>query len=228
MSARKIPDSFRRLREKVTGLLRQDMDPALIAERLGCPESYVRQVRSSGNRASRPRNGGLWSDEQTTLLERLWKEGLTASQIGDRIGVSRCAVLGKVHRLGLRGRVFPSRDGDRQVFRKEPKPRKPSLPSTTGFKRAVPPSEPYVEIPTNEIPTRTILTVESGECRFPIGDPRMPGFGLCGHEAIPGGPYCLGHARRAYLLPEVAEKSIEVATKFGGAKTGVLLEKEDA
>src|SRR5690606_41503996 len=91
-----------------------------------------------------------------------------------------------------------------------------------------PPPQPYIEVTTNEIPTRTILTVEPGECRFPIGDPRTPGFGLCGHEAIPGGSYCLGHARRAYVLPEVAEKSIEVATKFGGAKTGVVLEKEDA
>ncbi len=47
-----------------------------------------------------------WSDERVDLLRRLWQDGLSASQIATHLGgVSRNAVIGKVHRLGLSGRV---------------------------------------------------------------------------------------------------------------------------
>ncbi len=46
-----------------------------------------------------------WTDERVELLKRLWGEGLSASQIAAEIGgVTRNAVIGKVHRLGLSGR----------------------------------------------------------------------------------------------------------------------------
>ena len=46
-----------------------------------------------------------WSEERVELLTKLWAEGLSASQIAARLGgVSRNAVIGKVHRLGLAGR----------------------------------------------------------------------------------------------------------------------------
>ena len=45
-----------------------------------------------------------WNDERVELLKRLWAEGLSASQIASRLGgVTRNAVIGKVHRLGLSG-----------------------------------------------------------------------------------------------------------------------------
>src|SRR5512145_792177 len=47
-----------------------------------------------------------WTDERVELLKKLWAEGLTASQIAARLGgVTRNAVVGKVHRLGLSGRA---------------------------------------------------------------------------------------------------------------------------
>ena len=46
-----------------------------------------------------------WTDERVDLLKQLWSEGLSASQIADRLGgVSRNAVIGKVHRLKLESR----------------------------------------------------------------------------------------------------------------------------
>ncbi len=51
-----------------------------------------------------------WTDERVDLLKRLWSEGLSASQIAGRLGsVTRNAVIGKVHRLGLSGRATTSR-----------------------------------------------------------------------------------------------------------------------
>jgi GcrA cell cycle regulator len=51
-----------------------------------------------------------WNDERVDLLKKLWSEGLSASQIAGRLGgVTRNAVIGKVHRLGLSGRATTSR-----------------------------------------------------------------------------------------------------------------------
>ena len=51
-----------------------------------------------------------WTDERVELLKKLWAEGLSARQIADQLGgVTRNAVIGKVHRLGLSGRATTSR-----------------------------------------------------------------------------------------------------------------------
>ena len=51
-----------------------------------------------------------WTDDRVDLLKKLWSEGLSASQIAGRLGgVTRNAVIGKVHRLGLSGRATTSR-----------------------------------------------------------------------------------------------------------------------
>lgn len=47
-----------------------------------------------------------WTDERVEKLKKLWSEGLSASQIAAQLGgVSRNAVIGKVHRLSLPGRA---------------------------------------------------------------------------------------------------------------------------
>ena len=51
-----------------------------------------------------------WTDERVELLKKLWLDGLSASQIAKQLGgVTRNAVIGKVHRLGLSGRAAPSK-----------------------------------------------------------------------------------------------------------------------
>src|SRR5688572_16672833 len=57
-----------------------------------------------------------WTDERIATLTKMWESGATASQIADELGgVSRNAVIGKAHRLGLKARPSP-------VNAKEPKP----------------------------------------------------------------------------------------------------------
>lgn len=56
-----------------------------------------------------------WTNDRVQTLTRLWRDGLSASQIARALagGVSRNAVIGKVHRLGLNGRANPSPPGAR-------------------------------------------------------------------------------------------------------------------
>ena len=57
-----------------------------------------------------------WTDERVETLKKLWTEGLSASQIAQKLGgVTRNAVIGKVHRLGLSGRATPSRTRSRRA-----------------------------------------------------------------------------------------------------------------
>src|ERR1700751_5457955 len=47
-----------------------------------------------------------WTDERVETLKKLWTDGLSASQIAAELGgITRNAVIGKVHRLGLSGRA---------------------------------------------------------------------------------------------------------------------------
>src|SRR5512147_1928279 len=63
-----------------------------------------------------------WTDERVELLKKLWQDGLSASQIAKQLGgVTRNAVIGKVHRLGLAGRATPSRPAKRPVRASRPR-----------------------------------------------------------------------------------------------------------
>ena len=55
-----------------------------------------------------------WTDERIELLRGMWEKGLTASQIAEELGgVSRHAVIGKAHRLGLKSRPSPVKSADK-------------------------------------------------------------------------------------------------------------------
>ncbi|MBV9540527.1 MAG: GcrA cell cycle regulator, partial [Alphaproteobacteria bacterium] len=76
-----------------------------------------------------------WTDDRVEQLKNLWTEGLSASQIARALGgVTRNAVIGKVHRLGLAGRASPSRSE---------RPRLPMAPKVS-LRQHTPPA-PVVE-----------------------------------------------------------------------------------
>ena len=71
-----------------------------------------------------------WTDERIDQLKELWEKGLTASQIADELGgVSRNAVIGKAHRLGLKSRPSPVKAGAKKTApKKAAKPAAKSAP----------------------------------------------------------------------------------------------------
>jgi len=62
-----------------------------------------------------------WTDERIATLRKMWEGGATASQIADELGgVSRNAVIGKAHRLGLKSRPSPVKAKEKKKPAKKP------------------------------------------------------------------------------------------------------------
>ena len=72
-----------------------------------------------------------WTDERVETLKKLWMEGLSASQIAGELGegVTRNAVIGKVHRLKLSARAKPTNSAPRARPAARPAPRRVASPS---------------------------------------------------------------------------------------------------
>ncbi len=165
-----------------------------------------------------------WTEERVAELKKLWAEGHSASQIAKRLGsVTRNAVIGKVHRLGLSGRATPSRPVKRPPRLARPKPQQQmprqasAAPAVRGANalavRAEPTHTHITEAEANIEPQRlpngdmvTVLTVKDSMCKWPIGDPADANFGFCGHTSAEGSPYCAEHARVAFQPAKKRER----------------------
>ncbi|MBB3904324.1 GcrA cell cycle regulator [Methylobacterium brachythecii] len=156
-----------------------------------------------------------WTDERVELLRRLWEDGLSASQIAAQLGgVTRNAVIGKVHRLGLAGRVKPNGAG--QVTGRKKVETESEAADALASEQTI--SEPPAVISHRPAPSFpitppaaakepnglavservTIMDLRESMCRWPLGDPTSPDFRFCGGRAITGLPYCTQHAQIAY------------------------------
>jgi GcrA cell cycle regulator len=103
-------------------------------------------------------------------------------------GVTRNAVIGKVHRLGLSGRAAPSKPsrGPREMS-----PRRVSTVRTPA-RRPPPPATVVPQAPA-EGPglVSNLVKLSAHVCKWPIGDPKGTGFTFCGAHAA--GAYCVEH-----------------------------------
>ncbi len=140
----------------------------------------------------------------------MWREGLSASQVARQLGgVSRSAVIGKVHRLGIAGRDAPARPlGGRPPTR---------VRATPGGTRRVQtpraPREQVISVPriVFEVgPTATIHTLTTHACRWPIGEPDKDDFGFCGRLRSGHPSYCAGHAPMATRRRDTPMKPREI------------------
>jgi len=140
-----------------------------------------------------------WTEERVSMLKRLWLEGQSASQIAKQLGgVTRNAVIGKVHRLGLSGRASPSQPA--RPLLKAPRAARPVAPAPVAPVRRAPQPMMAVAVYSREenIGSATVLTLGAHMCKWPIGDPAKDGFSFCGRRMGEDGPYCSEHAQLAY------------------------------
>lgn len=151
-----------------------------------------------------------WTEERVAILKKLWLEGLSASQIAKQLGgVTRNAVIGKVHRLGLSGRATPSQP-QRTTF-KAPRAPRPVSSTPAAPRRVAEPShqpQPRQTVYRVEGPgSATVLTLGAHMCKWPIGDPSSDSFTFCGRRSDDGHPYCVDHSRVAYQPQQSKKKS---------------------
>lgn len=148
-----------------------------------------------------------WTDEREATLRRLWKDGLSAGKIAEKMpGFTRNAVIGKISRLGLTRSPIAQKESSRLAHknRNAAKPPKPKAPNPKPIRVAedasriyaqpapVPlPKEPPVKIEPRMVP---LVDLKGSECKWPIGNGP---FLFCGLPRHGERPYCAEHARVA-------------------------------
>lgn len=159
-----------------------------------------------------------WTDERVDLLKKLWAEGLSASQIAAQLGgVSRNAVIGKVHRLKLSSRGRATNAAPRQKKAPmasgsaAPKKSRSTVRSVAASIGATALKVQFEEDaiayqhvrPVRDVVvpiSRNLKLVQLSErtCKWPNGDPLSEDFSFCGNDTGESGPYCGYHSKLAY------------------------------
>lgn len=146
-----------------------------------------------------------WTPQRVEQLRSFIVNGLTCSQIAAQIGVTRNAVIGKMHRLGL----SPGRAPGGAARSCPPRPRQPRAASqrrllrlmwSEGARVAEGAATPAAVASAQPC---SLFDLERGKCRWPVSDPANGAgdFVFCGNAAVDGFSYCAGHARMAYRAP---------------------------
>jgi len=170
-----------------------------------------------------------WTEQRIEILRKLWGQGQTASQIAALLGgISRNAVIGKAHRLGLTGRPSPIKReaGAPKRRSRASQPQAPMQPSLQAMPGNRTPSHAMAEenamrptsgrqtagreseaagsaaVQASASPTRPAAQPSkhagTKTCSWPVGDPKQVGFHFCGEPSELGRPYCAHHCAIAY------------------------------
>ncbi|CUH66057.1 GcrA cell cycle regulator [Thalassovita gelatinovora] len=110
-----------------------------------------------------------WTDERVELLKKMWGEGQSASQIAKELGgVTRNAVIGKVHRLGLSNRSSgtAASDAPKSEAKAKPAPAKPKAEAKPKAKPTTEPAAPAAAARPAAMPARKAI--------IPAGQPLPP------------------------------------------------------
>jgi GcrA cell cycle regulator len=154
-----------------------------------------------------------WTQEKIDDLSTRWNNGQSASVIARALGdgVSRSAVIGKVHRIGL-----PKRQSTCRIIR---------LPSRRPPKQRVAPALRSVKTPPPEPPSPatalrlTLMQLTDATCKCGLGDPKNADFAFCGLPVKQGSAYCPGHHGQFYssIRTEKAKRDIKKTPRRGRA-----------
>lgn len=140
-----------------------------------------------------------WTEERIEKLTKMWEGGATASQIADELGgVSRNAVIGKAHRLGLKARPSPVKPNEKTEAPAAPKPAAPraaapveprapapraptpptpAAPAPTIAAAPVPPPAPRAPAPVTPPPPPAAASADAADTPPPAPTPRIVSVG---------------------------------------------------
>ena len=141
-----------------------------------------------------------WNQQKVDDLKKLWNEGVATSRIGEQLGFTKNAVIGKAFRLGL----------ERRQNSRKKTANSQSVSSVTMYRESSNSGHSQIS-PKREITRRRekfsfkksiVGTGSFKSCQWPIGDPLEEGFHYCGGQNIPTKPYCIEHYKKAYNVDE--------------------------
>ena len=142
-----------------------------------------------------------WTAEKIKQLKKLWLKGKSTIEIGKELGISKNAVVGKVHRLELAARPSPIKRTQKQSTTKQRVSKKELKPKNM-----------------------TLMDLKLTSCRWPIGDPKDEDFHFCGADTVTGKPYCAEHCKIAYT--SLKELTLQNAKAKKEKEEQELLEKQ--
>ena len=141
-----------------------------------------------------------WNQQKVDDLKKLWNEGVATSRIGEQLGFTKNAVIGKAFRLGL----------ERRQNSRKKTAQSQSVSSITMYRESSASGHSQIA-PKREVTRRRekfsfkksiVGTGSFKSCQWPIGDPLEEGFHYCGGQNIPTKPYCIEHYKKAYNVDE--------------------------
>jgi GcrA cell cycle regulator len=176
-----------------------------------------------------------WDAATLKKLKALSAKGLSTSEIGKKLGMSKNAIVGKLNRLGWNHKaggaptdnnMVPTPRAPRAATpKKAPAAKKPAVKKSTPAKVApkkdvkkvapapAPKKEPRAVASKNLAMHQRIIqhslemsNLKPNQCRWPIGDPDSEGFHFCGAPVFVGKPYCYEHCKQAYQFTPPKKK----------------------
>jgi GcrA cell cycle regulator len=143
-----------------------------------------------------------WTEERVTELKTRWANGQTGREIWHAMGaISRSAVIGKVHRLGLDGRfaiAAKNANNTRNGIRARRRSKRKTVHHVDGRVFFVTGEQAMIEEdPPSFANPKTIMELRDHHCRWP-GAGEMPDLLFCGAPVANGYPYCPAHCRIAF------------------------------
>lgn len=159
-----------------------------------------------------------WTEDRVEMLKAGWIAGLSCSQIAQRIGgITRNAVIGKLHRLGLSGRS-PKLPRAARIQRRMANNAKRTrlamrlsnvdLLNAARIRSGLKPKNFLTDIyvqqpaprPDDIARVASVTDLEDRHCKYPVGEPTQ---GFCGITREPGSPYCVGHHQLCFRVADV-------------------------
>jgi GcrA cell cycle regulator len=161
-----------------------------------------------------------WTDKHILKLKTLYTKGLSMSEIGQKLGMSKNQVVGKVNRLGLNApepkekpkpaakktaKALPApKKTPAKPMPKKPEPKKPepAPKKEHGVPKKI--SEKIQERSVNH--ALALAALSHDQCRWPIGSTSSDDFRFCGKKVFVGKPYCFEHCKMSYAMTPPSPK----------------------